>query len=146
MNGEMGPSKDEPIPPAPEASLRRIHRNTYAVILLATLAGLLGSGGRMVAGIILGGALSIFNERWLRASTGAILGTAAESGRVPRGAAAKFILRYAVIAVVAGIALWSGYFKPLGIGIGLASFVGAVMIEAGYQGYLTFKDGEGKAE
>lgn len=148
MNGEMGPSKDDPMPPAPdpEASLRRIHRNTYAVILLATLAGLFGSGGRMGAGVALGGALSIFNERWLRASTGAILGTAAESGRVPPGAEAKFILRYAVIAVVAGIALWSGYFNILGIGIGLASFVGAVCIEAGYQGYLTFKDGEGRAE
>ena len=124
-------------------SERRFRRNTYIVIALSIIAGLAGSGGRMALGMALGGALSIFNEQGLRASVGAILGTAAESRdkRVPRWTATKFILRYFVIALVAGVAVWSGYFNLLGIGIGLASFVGAVMIEAGYQIYLTFKVG-----
>jgi hypothetical protein len=122
-------------------SERRIKRNTYLVIALSTVAALLLGGGRMAAGVALGGALSIFNERWLRASVATILGAAATARdqRVPRWTATKFILRYFVIALIAGVAVWSGYFKLLGIGIGLAAFVGAVMIEAGYQAFLTFK-------
>lgn len=146
MNGETRPNETAALAPESEASLRRIHRHIYAVILVAALAGLFFSGARMAAGVLLGGALSIFNERWLRASTGAILGKAAATGRVPSWIASKFILRYAVIMIAAGAALRIGYFHVLGIGIGLASYVAAIMIEAGYQGYLTFRSGEGKEE
>lgn len=126
------------------ASERRFRRNTYVVVALLVPSGLIFSGWRMALGVALGGALSVFNERWLRSSVGAILGTAVESRdkRVPRWTATKFILRYFVIAIIAGIAVWSGYFNLLGVGLGLASFVGAVMIEAGYQSYLTFKSSD----
>ncbi len=126
-------------PPDLAQSERRFRRNTYLVIALLFITGLIWSDWRMALGILLGGALSIFNERWLRASASAILGTAARTQRVPRWTAAKFILRYFVLALVAGVAVWSGFFDLLGIGIGLASFVGAVMVEAGYQLYLSFK-------
>jgi len=121
-------------------SQRRFRRNTYVVIALLLVGGMVLSGWRMALGVALGGTLSIFNEHWLRSSVGAILGTVAGSRdkRVPRWTATKFILRYFVIAVAAGLAVWSGYFNLLGIGLGLASFVGAVMLEAGYQVYLTF--------
>ena len=123
------------------ASERRWRRNTYIVAILLVVSGLIFSSWRMALGIALGGALSIFNERWLRSSVSVILGTAARARdeRVPRWTATKFILRYFVIAIIAGVAVWSGYFNLLGVGMGLASFVGAVMIEAGYQVYLTFK-------
>jgi hypothetical protein len=128
-------------PPDLVESERRFRRNTYLVVALSFTSGLVLAGWRMALGVALGGALSIFNERWLRSSVSAILGTAAEARnkRVPRWTATKFILRYFVIAMIAGLAVWSGYFDLLGVGIGLASFVGAVMIEAGYQLYLTFK-------
>jgi hypothetical protein len=123
------------------ASERRFQRNTYLVALLLAASGLIFSGWRWALGVALGSALSVFNERWLRSSVGAILGTAAEARdkRVPRWTATKFILRYFVIAIIASVGVWSGYFDLLGVGLGLASFVGAVMIEAGYQSYLTFK-------
>lgn len=122
-------------------SERRFRRNTYLVMALSAVAGLAWGGWRVALGVVLGGALSVFNERWLRASVSAVLGTAAESRdkRVPRWTGTKFILRYFIIAAVAGLAVWSGYCDLLGVGVGLASFVGAVMIEAGYQVYLTFK-------
>lgn len=143
MEGEMQPSYLRSLEPTPEVSEQRIHRNIYIVIALATLAGLLWSGWRMAFSIALGGILSLVNERWLRASVKTILGTAAvESGRVPRWAVSKFLLRYAMIAVALCTALWSGNLNLLGISIGFASLVGAVMIEAGYQIYLTFKSGE----
>lgn len=124
-----------------EASERRIHRNTYVVIALAILAGLILSGWRMALGITIGGLLSLLNQRWLRSSVAGILGSAAitADGAVPRWTVAKFLLRYAVIGTVAGAALWSRKVDLIGFGIGIASIVWAVMAEAGYQAYLTFR-------
>jgi ATP synthase I chain len=120
---------------------RRFQRNTYIVIGVSLIAGWFLAGWRMALGVALGGALCLLNIRWLSGSVRAILGQAAmtQSGRVPSGAASKFILRYLVIAAAIVIALSTGYFHPLGIGIGFAAFVGGVMIEAVYQLRLLFK-------
>lgn len=120
---------------------RRIHRNTYLVIGVALTAGWFLAGWRMALGVALGGALCLFNIRWLSGSVRAILSQAVvtQSGRVPPFTASKLILRYFVIAIVIVIALSTGYFHPLGIGIGFAAFAGGVMIEAAYQLFLFFK-------
>jgi hypothetical protein len=120
---------------------RRFQRNTYVVIGVALIAGWFLAGWRMVLGVALGGALCLLNVRWLSGSVRAILSKAVmtQSGRVPPFTASKFILRYFVIAVAIVIALSTGYFHPLGIGIGFAAFVGGVMIEAVYQLRLLFK-------
>jgi ATP synthase I chain len=120
---------------------RRFQRNTYVVIGLATSAGWFLSGWRMTLGALLGGALCLFNIRWLSGSVRAILSKAVvmQSGRVPPFTASKLILRYFVIAIVIVVALSTGYFHPLGVGIGFAAFAGGVMIEAAYQLYLFFK-------
>ena len=130
---------------------RRFQRNTYIVIGVSLIAGCFLAGWRMALGVALGGALCLLNIRWLSGSVRAILGQAAmtQSGRVPSGAASKFILRYLVIAAAIVIALSTGYFHPLGIGIGFAAFAGGVMIEAVYQLRLLFKfsgDGENTQE
>src|SRR5215510_2123284 len=120
---------------------RRLQRNTYVVIGAVMIAGWFLSGWRMALGAMLGGALCLFNIRWLGGSVRAILSKAAvtQSGRVPPFTASKFILRYFIIAAVIVIALSTGFFHPLGIGIGFAAFAGGVMIEAAYQLYLFFK-------
>ena len=120
---------------------RRFQRNTYVVIGAAVIAGWFLSGWRMALGAMLGGALCLFNIRWLGGSVRALLSNAAvtQSGRVPPFTASKFILRYFIIAAVIVIALSTGFFHPLGIGIGFAAFAGGVMIEAAYQLYLFFK-------
>lgn len=126
----------------PVASERRFRRNTYFVIALSVIISLIFAGWRTTAGVMLGGALSLFNERWLHTSAGAILGVAAQTGnpRLPKWTVAQFLLRYFVILLIAGAAVWSGYFSILGICFGLVSFVGALMIEAGHQLYLTFQN------
>lgn len=120
---------------------RRLQRNTYLVIGAALIAGWFLSGWRMALGLLLGGALCLFNIHWLKGSVRAILSKAVmtQSGRVPPFTASKLILRYFVIAIVIVAALSIGHFHPLGIGIGFAAFVGGVMIEAVYQLYLSLK-------
>ena len=127
---------------AAEASERRIHRNTWFVIVLTVLAGLTLSGWRMAASILVGGLLCLLNQRWLSSSVASILGLAAAhaDGAVPRWTVTKFILRYAVIGTVAGVALWSRRVDLIGFAIGIAAVVWAVMIEAGYQIFLTFRN------
>jgi hypothetical protein len=123
---------------------QRLQRNTYLVILVMLLAGAVWSGGRMVLGVALGGALCLLNKGWLQNSLRAILKIAAEKqdGRVPPFTAGKFIFRYYLIACAIGAAVWTGWFHPLGIGIGFAALVGSVMLEAGYQLYLAYSSNQ----
>jgi hypothetical protein len=123
---------------------RRLQRNTYLVIAVAQAVSLLGSGRRMALGVLLGGALSLFNKRWLRGSIRAMLGQANSmgTGKVPPLTVWKFILRYYIIALIIGIAIWTGWFHVLGIGVGFAALVGGMMIEAGSQMILALRPGE----
>ena len=120
----------------------RIRRNAIVVTAIAAVAALAFGGLRMLAGVLLGCLLSEFNLRWMKASTAVILSPAAANrdGRVPKWTASKFILRWFVLVITAAIAVWSGWFDLMGIGIGLASFVFGVMVEAGYQTFRTFKE------
>lgn len=126
----------------------RLQRNTYFVILALLLGGALWSGGRMVLGVALGGGLCLLNKNWLHNSLRAILKIAAENqdGRVPPFTTGKFIFRYYLIACVIGAAVWTGWFHPLGIGLGFAAFVGSVMLEAGYQLYLAYSSHQPSSE
>lgn len=120
---------------------RRFSRNTYIFIAAASVTGLSWSGWKMCLGILLGGSLSLINKRWLQGSLQAMLDhtVARESGRVPPFTASRFILRYFLIALAIGLAVWTGWAHPLGIGVGFAAFVGGIMMEAAYQLYLGFK-------
>jgi len=120
---------------------RRFQRNTYIFILIALVVAFAWSGWQMALGVLLGSALSLFNKRWLEGSLRAMLNhiVAKETGRVPPFTVFKFILRYFVIALAIGLAVWAGNVHPLGIGIGFAAIVGGVMIETGYQLYLAYK-------
>jgi ATP synthase I chain len=120
---------------------RRLARNTYLVIGVALAVAAIAGGLEMAMGVLLGGALCLFNHRWLTGSVRAILtqAAAAQSGRLPPFTSSKFFLRYVIIAGIFGLAVWQGGFHPLGIGIGFAAFAGGVMLEAGYQIYLFFK-------
>jgi hypothetical protein len=91
---------------------------------------------KIILGTVLGGMLGLINYRWLSASLSVIIPNAAQTHRVPRWTASKFILRYLVVGSAIGLALWSGWFNLLAIVAGFCAFVGAVTIEAGYQVYF----------
>lgn len=115
---------------------RRLEWNTYLVLAAMIIGSLFIGDPKVIGGTLLGGALGLINHRWLSASLSVIIPSAAQSNRVPRWTAWKFILRYLVVGSAIGLALWSGWFNLLAIVIGFCAFVGAVMIEAGYQIYL----------
>lgn len=118
---------------------RRLQRFTLILIVIGAVVASVSGGLKMALGLVLGGALSLFNAHWLSVSTKAIIEYASATGNptVPR--AAKFLLRLLAIAAILALAVWSGYFDFLGVGIGLGLFVGAAMIEAVYQS-VTYKD------
>lgn len=119
----------------------RLQRNTYIFIFVAILTAFFWSSRRMMLGVALGGALSLFNKRWLEGSMRAMLNhyIARETGKIPPYTVSKFILRYFVVALVILAAFWTGKVHPLGIGIGFAALVGGAMVETVYQLYLGFK-------
>lgn len=95
----------------------------------------------MAAGLLLGGALSLLNEQMLWSSVGAIFNLAQtnEHQRAKRRAASGFLLRYLIIAIIAVAAAYSGWVDISGLGIGMAAFIVAVMIEASRQLLSSFR-------
>lgn len=124
---------------APLENEQRLRIITVVLIVIGVGIAFAVAGLKMALGIALGGALSLFNERWLRASTKAMIELASATGNPSVATTSKFIFRFVVIAVIIAVALKSGYFNLLGIGIGFAAFVGATMVEAIYQ-LIIFKD------
>ena len=124
---------------APLENEQRLRIITVVLIALGAVIAFAFVGLKMALGIALGGALSLFNERWLRSSTKAMIELASATGNPSVATTSKFIFRFVIIAFVIAVAMKSGYFNLLGIGLGFAAFVGATMVEAIYQ-LIIFKD------
>jgi hypothetical protein len=118
---------------APLENEQRLRLITILVIIAGTILAFAWADWKMALGVVLGGALSLFNERWLRASTKAMIELASATGNPSVATTSKFIFRFVVLAAVLAVALKSGYFHLLGIGLGFAAFVAAAMVEAIYQ-------------
>lgn len=114
---------------------RRVWRNIFVVIALGLVASTFLAEWRFTLGLGLGGALAIFNYKWMHASLREVL----ESGdrKAAPGAVMKFVLRWFVIGVIAYMAYGTGYFDPIAILAGLFAPAIAVIIEAGYVTYRT---------
>lgn len=127
----------------PDASLRRIERDSAVIAGAAALAALVILRGRLdgALGVLGGGALMAFGYRAIKSGVDAIVTRAAPgpdaAGREPSRAArramvwtlAKLIGRYAVMAVVAWIVLVPLGAHPLGVVAGVTTPVLAIAIE-----------------
>src|SRR5918911_3521854 len=87
---------------APRAVERRVFRDTCIAAALAVAVSAPLAPWRVTTGLLLGGALSLFNMYWLRSSVTAVFESAPE-GRPPKMKAARYVLRY-VFVVGAGVA------------------------------------------
>lgn len=107
----------------------------YATVALAVIISAPLAPWRVTTGLLLGGLLSLLNHQWLRVSLSAIFG-AAQSGKRVKINAARYVLRYFVIAAVVALAYTLDLVSIVATLIGLCSFVVAVMLEAFMQIYF----------
>lgn len=119
----------------PAAMERRLFRTMCGTVALAVIVSLPLAPWRTTTGLLLGGILSLFNHHWLRSSLAAIFGKA-ESGRRLKINAARYVLRYFVIAAVVAVAYALNLVSIVATLLGLCSFVVAAMLEAFMQIYF----------
>lgn len=115
---------------------RRLRRAMYVVIALAVIISALLAPWRVTTGLLLGGVLSLFNHHWLRTSLAAVFGEPAAAGKRPRLSAARYVLRYFVIACVVASAYMLNLISVPATLAGLCAFAAAVMVEAFIQFYF----------
>jgi hypothetical protein len=120
----------------PAAMERRLFRTMLWTVALAVVISAPLAPWRVTTGLLLGGVLSLFNHHWLRTSLSAVFSTA-QSGKRVKINAARYVLRYFVIAAVVVAAYALNLVSLVATLIGLCSFVIAAMLEAFMQIYFT---------
>ena len=89
----------------------------------------------MTTGLALGGALALFNQHWLRGSVEAVF-EGATSARPPTWKAARYILRYAVVAVIVFVAFQLGLVSLVATLAGMCAVVAGLLAEGFRQFYF----------
>lgn len=119
----------------PRAMERRIFRDMCVSVALAVAASALLAPWRVTAGLLLGGTLALLNHHWLRTSVAAVFGGAAQGSR-PKLKAARYVMRYVVLAAAVAAAY---RFDLVSLGAALAgmcAFVPAALAEGLRQLYF----------
>ncbi|HEX8138352.1 MAG TPA: ATP synthase subunit I [Pyrinomonadaceae bacterium] len=118
---------------------RRLLRGMFVSVAVAVLVSLPLAPWRVTAGLLLGGVLSFFNHHWLRSSLASVFGAAAQHGSRPRLKAARYVLRYFIIAAVIAAAYLFDLVSVAACIAGLCSFAASIMIEALTQLYFAIR-------
>src|SRR5438105_3446560 len=106
-----------------------------ATVAIAVIASTMLAPWRFTAGLMLGGALSLFNYHWLRTSIAAVFNIDMAAER-PRVKASRYILRYFVIGVISFAAYKLQLVSLPATFAGLCAFVPALFVEAGREFYF----------
>lgn len=120
----------------------RIVRVMAVSVVVAATAAAVFAPWRVATGLLLGGALSLLNYRWLSSSIAALI----QAHAVGRGAGAKgsrYILRYFVIAALVIVAFKLNVVSLPATIFGLCSFVIGFFAEASRQFYFIIVHREG---
>ncbi|HKC63600.1 MAG TPA: ATP synthase subunit I [Pyrinomonadaceae bacterium] len=125
----------------PVAMERRLFRMMCVTVALAVLLSAPFAPWRVTTGLLLGGLLSLFNHHWLKSSLSSVFSTA-ESGKRVKIGAARYVLRYFVIAAVIAAAYTLNLVSIVATLVGLCSFVVAAMLEAFMQIYFAIVNRE----
>ena len=118
----------------PSAMERRIFRGMCWAVAAAVLISAPFAPWRVTTGLLLGGVLALLNHHWLRTSVAAVFG-AAPAGARPKMRAARYVLRYVVIAAVIAIAYRLDLVSLAATLAGLCAFVAAALVEGFRQLY-----------
>jgi len=128
--GEPGDAGEEP-----RAAERRIFRDTFVAAVAAVAVSALLAPWRVTAGLALGGALALFNQHWLRTSVEAVF-EGASAARPPRMGAARYVLRYVVVAAVVFVAFKAGLVSLVATLAGMCAVVAGLLAEGFRQLYF----------
>ena len=128
--GEPGDAGEEP-----RAAERRIFRGTLVAALIAVAVSAFLAPWRVTTGLALGGALALFNQHWLRTSVEAVF-EGASAARPPRMRAARYVLRYLVVAAVVYVAAASGLVSLTATLAGMCAVVAGLLAEGFRQLYF----------
>ena len=126
MSENFDPLPTEKLPP--EISHRRILLEMASVIVVGALAGFALFSAQAGFGVLIGGVLSFANYFWQKYSLKAIFDRAV-GGKRTRFLAARYILRYVVLAAVVAIIYLTETVSIYAVIFGMASFSIAVVIE-----------------
>jgi hypothetical protein len=107
----------------------RVLRSMIATVIIATGVCAFVAPWRSTSGVILGGALSVLNYRWLHTSVAAIFNIDLAAER-PRAGVSRYILRYFVVAALVFAAVSLQIVSLPATLAGLSAFVPALFIEA----------------
>jgi predicted secreted protein len=124
-----------PVGEAPREAVRRIYRDTFWAALVAVVVSAFLAPWRVTAGLALGGALALFNQHWLRSSVEAVF-EGATAARPPRMKAARYVLRYAVVAALVFFAYQAGLVSLLATLAGMCAVVAGLLAEGFRQLYF----------
>jgi hypothetical protein len=119
----------------PRAAGRRIYRDTFAAALVAVAVSAFIAPWRVTTGLALGGALALFNQHWLRTSVEAVF-EGAGAARPPKMGAARYVLRYAVIAAAVLLAFQVGLVSLVATLAGMCAVVAGLLAEGFRQLYF----------
>jgi hypothetical protein len=120
----------------PRAAERRIFRDTCVAAVVAVAVSAFLAPWRVTAGLLLGGALALFNQHWLSASVANVFGGAGAGARRARLGAARYVLRYFVIAAVVFAAVRLGLASLVATLAGMCAVVAALLAEGVRQLYF----------
>ncbi len=120
---------------APREAVRRIFRDTFWAALVAVVVSAFLAPWRVTLGLALGGALALFNQHWLRSSVEAVFEGAGGAGP-PRMRAARYVLRYAVVAALVFFAHRAGLVSLVATLAGMCAVVAGLLAEGFRQFYF----------
>ena len=130
-----GPDGAGPEEEPPREAVRRIFRDTLVAAVAAVAVSAFIAPWRVTAGLALGGALTLFNQHWLRSSVEAVF-EGATSERPPRLKAARYVLRYVVVAAAVFAAHSAGLVSLVATLAGMCAVVAGLLAEGFRQIYI----------
>lgn len=113
----------------------RMLRTMIVTVVAAVAISAIVAPWRVTTGLLLGGALSILNYRWLHSSARAIIKLNIGSP-APSSHSIRYVLRYVLIAAAVFAAYQLNLVSLAATIVGLCSFVPALMCEAFRQFYF----------
>jgi hypothetical protein len=114
---------------------RRILRSMICSVLLAVIVSTFVAPWPVTTGLLLGGALSLLNYRWLHGSIAAVL-IIQNPGQRPQMKSSRYVLRYLLVGGVVFLTYNLGLISLPAALAGLCSFVVALFVEASREFYF----------